>query len=378
MIIKELHLNGTSLGSKVKINNVSFDRLNVLVGVSGAGKTTIISGLSSLISLAEGGKSRTIEWTLHFEDDLKRNVFWKGQLSQAIEYDAEGKVFSKFVNESLTIDGTPIFSRDEKSVIFSEKELPRLDDDKSLLFLLRQSTELKDVFKSLTSAVLISVDSELFSNNMTVPLIDGKIHKEVLARNGNLSIKKLSAQFKELTCREKIYYAFKYDKDAFDELEFIYTNIFPEVKKITPRLIKTHTESSDGRRVIFIELDLKNGQKINQSQISSGMFKAMMLLSELQFGNNNSPIIIDEIENSLGVNCLPDILSELQQTSNQVIITSHHPRVINDIPKSFWKVVSRGKNGDITTYPASEVLDFDSNHDNFLLLMNSNIYRGYE
>ncbi|MGR6834090.1 AAA family ATPase [Aliivibrio wodanis] len=202
------------------------------------------------------------------------------------------------------------------------------------------------------------------------------IQKEVLARKGSLNINKLSCQYNELTCREKLYYAYKYDKESFEDFVFTYTNIFPNVRKIIPTLIKRHVSSKDDGRIIFIDIEMKDGKKVPQGNISSGMFKAMMILSELLMGNNNSPIIIDEIENSLGVNCLPDILSELQTAQNQVIITSHHPRVINDISKNYWKVVSREKNGNIRTYPANEVLDFESNHDNFLLLLNSSIYRG--
>ncbi|MGR6834091.1 ATP-binding cassette domain-containing protein [Aliivibrio wodanis] len=170
MRIKDLSL--IDYRSSVKIDRVSFDRLNVLVGVSGAGKTTIISGLKKLITIAEGEKAIGLEWELSFLDDLDRKISWIGKLSQGTEVDSNGKTYSKFINELLTIDGETLFSRNEKEIIFSGMTLPRLDEDKSLLFQFRSSDELKAVFNSLVSTVIVSVDSNLFSNNLSVPLIE--------------------------------------------------------------------------------------------------------------------------------------------------------------------------------------------------------------
>ncbi|MDV2999866.1 MAG: hypothetical protein N5P05_001472 [Chroococcopsis gigantea SAG 12.99] len=51
-----------------------------------------------------------------------------------------------------------------------------------------------------------------------------------------------------------------------------------------------------------------------------------MYISQLYLAPDNSIILIDEFENSLGVNCL-DSVTELVLNNNklQFIITSHHP-----------------------------------------------------
>ncbi|MCG9690169.1 ATP-binding protein, partial [Vibrio tubiashii] len=189
-------------------------------------------------------------------------------------------------------------------------------------------------------------------------------------------IRKVSFQLKMLPTRQKIYYASKHDKPAFEDFVFVFTSIFPQVKKIKPFVYTHQVSPGQTRKSMIINLEMSNGSTIPQASISSGMFKTMLVLAEIHFGNNGSPIIIDEIENSLGVNCLPDVLSELEVACNQVIMTSHHPRVINVIPTRYWKVVQRDSNGTVNAYLSNSVIDKNSSHDTFFQLLNSDLYNG--
>ena len=64
----------------------------------------------------------------------------------------------------------------------------------------------------------------------------------------------------------------------------------------------------------------------------------------------------DEFENSLGVNCMGPLTDFILSRANdlQFIITSHHPYIINNIPKSYWKIVRR-KGSAVRVTPASEI-----------------------
>jgi AAA15 family ATPase/GTPase len=56
------------------------------------------------------------------------------------------------------------------------------------------------------------------------------------------------------------------------------------------------------------------------------MLKTLLHLSELYFSLPGSVILIDEFENSLGVNCLDAVTEDINDSPNQLqfIITSHH------------------------------------------------------
>jgi len=363
--------------SGITINDITFARLNVLVGVSGAGKTSIITALKRLVSIAEGVSDTGVEWALSFLDDENNDIVWTGKISKSWDINSDGALVAPFVQETLIVNDQQVFCSNQEGIEFSGVQLPKLDDKKSLLFHLRNDLNIKKIQSSISSSVIVDVDSRDFSQSEKITFFKENLHNEISEFKSKFSIKKLSCTHKDLSCREKLYYAHEYDKDAFNEFLSIYTSIFPQVKSVNVQAIKTFSHGSDRERALMISLHLKNKRRVRQGEISSGMFKTMMILSELCFGNNKSPIIIDEIENSLGVNCLPDILSELNMASNQVIITSHHPRVINEIPVKYWNIVSRQQDGSIVTKKAEEVLPKGSSHEAFLQLINSPEYKGY-
>ncbi len=373
--MKVLKLSIEQSKPKLKIDNVEFGSLNALVGISGAGKTTIIVGLQKLVQIAQGAKSHSFQWNLSFIDDLDRNIEWSGELSPPSSVTDEGSEYGHYLAEILEIDGVKVISRSEDNIQYNGITLPKLDSLTSLIYQFRDEDGIADVYQSLNSMVIVDVDSNDFSRPKAVPLINTKIHEEIIDF-GFHSIKEISKKYKGIKCREKIYYAFKFDENRFDDFIFAYSSIFPSVKTIEPRLIEAITDDSEEKRnLIYIDMHMESGEVVNQHSISSGMFKTMMILAELYFGNNKSPIVIDEIENSLGVNCLSDVLSEMEATENQIILTSHHPKVINIIPAKYWSIVSR-KGNVIFTKKAESIIGSTSSHDKFIQLINSKLYRG--
>lgn len=360
---------------KLIINDVKFDSFNVLVGISGAGKTTIISAIKNLVQLVNGYQKHSIKWKLNFSDNLQSKIVWSGEISEPSTTNDDGSESGSFIAEALHVDGVQVFSRSNDSIIYKGIVLPKLDSLTSLIYQFREDEGINYIHESLSSITIVDVDSNDFSRPNTVRLINKKLHDAVTDSKLS-SIKEISKKHKTLKCREKIYYAFKYDQKAFEDYIFAYTSIFPSVHTIEPRLIVAMTDDGkEEKNLIFIDLHMQSGEVVNQRSISSGMFKTMMILSELYLGNNDTPIVIDEIENSLGVNCLSDVLSEMEAAENQIIVTSHHPLVINKIPAKYWSVVTRSGQ-EIKTTKAELVIGSVSNHDKFIQLINSKLYRG--
>lgn len=373
--MKVLKLSFEQSKPKLIIDNVEFGSLNALVGISGAGKTTIIVGLQRLVQIAQGAKGHSFQWNLSFIDDLDRKVEWSGELSSPSSVTDDGAEYGHYLAEILEIDGVKVISRSEDNIQYNSVTLPKLDSLTSLIYQFRDEDGIADVYESLNSMTIVDVDSNDFSRPKTVPLVNAKIHEEIVKSDFD-NIEEISKKYKGIKCREKIYYAFKFDKNRFDDFIFAYSSIFPSVKTIEPRLIEAITDDSEEKRnLIYIDMHMESGEVVNQHSISSGMFKTMMILAELYFGNNKSPIVIDEIENSLGVNCLSDVLSEMEGAENQIILTSHHPKVINMIPAKFWSIVSR-KGNVIFTKKAESIIGSTSSHDKFIQLINSKLYRG--
>lgn len=104
--------------------------------------------------------------------------------------------------------------------------------------------------------------------------------------------------------------------------------------------------------------------------ISSGMLKSLLQVAELYLCEDGAVILIDEFENSLGVNCMDELTEDLVASERDVqfIITSHHPYIINNIPYRNWKIVTR-KAGTVVVKNASDYKIGQSKHDAFIQLL---------
>lgn len=367
MFIKKIYLKNDFEG--YIIEETSLSRLNVLVGVSGAGKTSFIRAISLLKSVSDGESQHGVEWSLDLIDNENNEVTWSGKYSKKL-YMADGEFKNFILNEKIIVNKKLVLTRTKDKTTLNGTELPALDHTQSSLFTLRNESQLKVIHSSLESVIIIGDVSRAHAQMSQMPTIPETEFKRMLSEIANHP-KDGKLEISTLNCRVGIYLNEKFCRDKFEEFEFVYKSIFPTVESIVPQVKVVRKENN--LLGIFIEIKLKSGETIQQQNISSGMFKTMMILAELMLSEKESLIAIDEIENGLGVNCLPDIIDQINESNKQVIISSHHPRVIDGISLSNWKIVTR-KNKSITVTNASEVIDTKSSHDNFIKLINNKIY----
>jgi predicted ATPase len=163
----------------------------------------------------------------------------------------------------------------------------------------------------------------------------------------------------------KLYLAYNNAEDIMHSITERFIDIFPFVTEI--KIAPLEFEDGDNtpsilREIPFIQIKEKNVEDwVIQPQISSGMYRTLMHLSELYLCSEGSIILIDEFENSLGVNCIDELTVDLQTSSHrnlQFIITSHHPYIINQINFKNWKLVTR-KGSQVVTREANDLIDFN-------------------
>ncbi|HET6386857.1 MAG TPA: AAA family ATPase, partial [Armatimonadota bacterium] len=169
--------------------------------------------------------------------------------------------------------------------------------------------------------------------------------------------------------------------EEFQRIRDEYCDIFPAVKDVkVASLNDLDPAATTGDEPGFFRERLAVGVRergvdewITGSRLSTGMFRVLVHLWELALAPPGTVIVIDEFENSLGVNCLPALTDRLQQRSRdlQFIITSHHPYIINNIPSSFWRIVTR-RGSKVTVLGADAIpgLKDVSAQDKFIRLLN--------
>ncbi|MFU2167377.1 AAA family ATPase [Lelliottia nimipressuralis] len=358
---------------------MEFGRKNFLVGISGSGKSTILNALYTLVQIASGSSSPADTWNVVFRDKENRKVEWSGKFSKKGEFDEDGAEKAELIEEKITVDGASFLLKKGELITLENKEFPIIDATKSNLYIFRNQDSLKTIYESISSLIISGALEANSGSLMAIPYISS-VYEEAVKKtlhNENQSIKDVVLiNDRRLSAKERVIFAHKYDQKAFEDLVFVYTSIFPSVENILTKQIRNLASDSKytNHRGSVIQLKLKDGTLVEQGHISSGMFKTLLVLADIILSPDECVILMDEIENSLGLNCLQEVLNELIISNKQIILTTHHPKIINNAPKNSWKIVTRKAN-EISVHDASVLKSNNNSHDPFFQLINSEIYK---
>jgi predicted ATPase len=165
----------------------------------------------------------------------------------------------------------------------------------------------------------------------------------------------------------KLAIAYENCRNVFDDIVRQFQEAFPSVERIEILNVQASHFGTIPR--LFLH-EFGVDKPIPQEAISSGMLRTLMHLSRMALWPDGTVVLIDEFENSFGVNCIHFVTQDLQIQSQrmQFILTSHHPYIINNISMENWKVVSR--RGREVKVENSSILGKKSRHDAFLRLLN--------
>jgi predicted ATPase len=356
------------------IQEVKFENLNLLVGGSGVGKTRILKALELIRDVALGSNRNlnNLEWSINFSH-LEQNYRWELKSSSS-----KKEEISLNVNES------------KQTEIVYEK-LVRYDDDSELEILIRTISDSKFNNKDLPklkrteSAItlfseedlIIPVDQafkQLIFNFETFQRVMFRIDSDILTTYLDEEAINPPSLFKyvfaDVPAIIKAFYLQKFLPDVFNEIKEYYIDIFSEVNNVRV----SSERDSDADFMLFFEIQENSAEDwIPQQRISSGMFRTLIFLVEVITAPEESVILIDEFENSLGINCMAELTDFILDKSSdiQFILTSHHPYIINNIPWDNWQIVNKsGNKVRVRKAPDIPELNTASSLDKFTQLVN--------
>lgn len=379
MKIKKLSVKYHPTG--LEIQNVEFDdTLSLLVGISGVGKTSILSAINDLKNIVVYGVSiNGFEWTVNFEVN-NIDYIWGGRFEYVEEnpFYKVNKMFNsnskepeyKIIDEVLFVNCDKIINRNNEFILFKNNKTVKLKPTASVLHLLQEEDEIFKIFDSFDK--IHTIKNSDYSNNFW-SLVDERFH---LLTKKDMDINDIRSSLDTDNIIERTYLCQLKDADVFFDFVQTYKEIFPYVEDLkveSINLIGRYNDSGLGQLIIRIkEYDVDHW--INHDAISTGMLKTLIHLAYIYFSQKGTVFLIDEFENGFGVNCINSISDRVLNSKDdyQYIITSHHPYIINNIPVKKWKIVNRSKNI-ITAESATKHIDA-SNHDAFIKLINSNFY----
>jgi len=375
MYIKSLIYEDQSTGWKLE--KIEFKPLTLLVGISGVGKTQILKALLNLKEISHGKSLNGLKWEIEFKTSKGHDCKWCGafenkgfisELITAFVKDEYGKDKPYINNEQLFIDGKQIIDRNSTGITFNDKKTVKLSQQESVISLLKEEDVIKEIHEDFEEILFedntMTINGFQINDEITLKLKKYKNLKDI--RNSNENIK------------TKLCLLYKNQKKLFEEIENAFIDIFPYIENIKIEPIgDCYKQLPFFQESPLIQIKEKNvSHWIDEFIISSGMLRTLIHIAELYLCADNTVILIDEFENSLGINCINDLTSSLVSSERnlQFIITSHHPYIINNIGISHWKLVTR-KGGVVTAIDAEKFGIGKSKHQAFTQLLNLDAYK---
>lgn len=364
---------------ELKINQIKFSNLTLLIGVSGVGKTLILKAILDLRSIANGRSLDGVKWEIEFSINENTHYLWRGVFEETgtvklierkLQDDDENLVKltnrPKIMSEELFLNNKLLVERKENEIKFRGTSTPKLSSYNSVLNLFNEEDSVSSAFIGFNK-IIRSNDYDTSG----IPIIEN--FDRLLTKHLTLE----SIQDASLPTYFKLSLAYKNQPEVSNKIKQAFINVFNQVEDIKFEPLEESDLPFVFRNSPHLQIKEKNVSKwISLTQISSGMIKTLMQISQLFLCAEGSVILIDEFENSLGINCIDTLTENLLYDNRnlQYILTSHHPYIINAIGMEHWKLVTR-KGGVISTKDAKDYYLGKSRHEAFKQLIQLHDYR---
>lgn len=351
--------------SKVDLGNI-----NLIVGETGSGKTRFLNTVFNIGSIIRNGRQATRGyWDIELSVN-DTNYIWNYRNATGNSIDSEKLIRIKNGKEEVLVDRT----NDE--FLFKGTKLPKLSSQISAIQLLKEEEDIREIFVGFGKIARRSFFSDEMERAAAFSTIPSSLQQSV-AKSKN------SALLYEYPLSLRLYLLRENFKDKYDQICGYYKSIFTNVESFDfPNASKLNLPveiSESGKTPVFAIKEKNVPQLIGIHELSSGMQKVLLLLTDIMTLPGGWIYLLDEYENSLGINAinfLPEFLDQ-HGNGNQFIITTHHPYLINNMPIKNWYVFHRsGSRVDIKYGNELEARYGKSKQKAFIQLMNDPIYTG--
>lgn len=326
-----------------EFDRVDFGTVNLLVGDTATGKTRFLNTLFNLSRVAVAKQLYVGYWnvTIDIGGSLYRWVVDVGR-----DDDSRPMLLKERLAALDQGQETEIISRHDGQFLFSGDATPKLSQRETGVSLLQEEPLVQPVHKFFSSIIR----RRFFGDDLRRSSALQAIHPDLVRRiTRKHQVSELRSH--ELTTNSQAFFLQKLFPDIFATLREQFMSLFPFVTMLDV-LDYQDVDAYSGGPVLFPNVQVLCMREahadvwIPLSEMSSGMQKVLMVLTDILTFPDGGVYLIDEYENSLGISAidfLPSILPE-PTTRMQFIITSHHPYIINNIPVSSWFVFHRKGN----------------------------------
>jgi AAA15 family ATPase/GTPase len=320
---------------------IHLKNLNLFVGESASGKSLMLSTIFFIANKVVNDQSNigalwrmqfehagdTYDW--EFDSKLRENLPSVITKEKLIRFDKDGLQ-------------TVLVERTQDKFEFKGVTTPRMAAQSSCIYLLREDPDIQPIYEGFQRILLRNFVGAELDHSLAVQSIT---KQTISAISQDKSMDKLFRL--QLNVSARLMILKEYYKDRYKAVLDMYRDVFPFVEQFEFKDMSESggilSSSLPGKIPNLHIKDRNSGTLVQVQQLSSGMKKVLLIMTDVMTLPRGMIYLIDEYENSLGLNAinfLPTLIAE-HGGDNQFIVTSHHPYLINAIPVKNWIVFHR-------------------------------------
>lgn len=339
-----------------RIHRIELAQLNLFVGGTGSGKTRTVNAIFDVAVFATSGPvtpqgvfQRAGAWTVVVGDE-QQSYEWSFDIR--VDEDKRMRVESETITRrSADKKVETIVQRTRDLFTFKGEPLPKMQRDAPAVFLLKEEEAIAPLHYCFSH-----MQRRVFAESSLTQLVSYSV---MTTQMRAMAAKDLfeTMYLTNMTLNNRLQLLKEHRPTLFDEVVRIYRTIFPTIENAGMQDLRRIREESGipGDVPVFAVKERNVASALGPTELSSGMQKVLLILTDVVSLPRRSIYIIDEYENSLGVNAinfLPDFLAE-HGDDHQFIVTTHHPYLINAFPVKSWRVFHR-RGSEISTRMGAE------------------------
>ena len=224
--------------------------------------------------------------------------------------------------------------------MFDGKQMPKLSPRETSISLLQEEEAIRPLYQAFSRIRRRLFSQDALSSVSGFQVIPPQIIAQMRKKRD------LERLFRaEMNLSASLFVLSQYFKKIYQGIVDSYLQVFPfiqeariaELSELQPNI------AVPGRCPVFTIRERGSNTWIPINEFSSGMQKVLLILTDVFILPEGGVYIIDEYENSLGLNAIdffPQFVLDLEKDI-QFFITSHHPYIINAIPPNNWFIFHR-------------------------------------
>lgn len=341
----------------IKEIDFKFSQLNILIGMNGAGKSTILQALDFISQLMHGDITTWLEsrdWKPH---DLNCKLLKESNIELEVEVELNNQDIviwtAQFNRTSLKCTTEKITINQKEAFVLKSRELT------IPTFIKKKSNTHNEIENSKFHALHEyegSILSKLSIDNIGFDFVFKNQLTEFRTFLRNIkSLELLAPHLMRKSTRtneddhvgiggEKLSsYLFKLNDEQKENLINFLKTFYPNIIDF-----KTKNQRSGWKKLIIQESTSTVNIEHEARHINDGLLRILAILAQLQ--STPSFLMLDEIENGVNQEIIEKLVNILLNSKTQLLVTTHSPLVLNylpdDIAKDAVNYVYKSSDGD--------------------------------